>query len=77
MNSTTAGVAPLALQAVDSMRRRPRPIWPTQGSSVLSADLNSRFSQSEHVAGGRFAIADITAFVSVEFGGAVKEKVSE
>lgn len=41
------------------------------------AELNSRLSQSEYVAGDRFTIADITAFVAVEFSRAIKENVPD
>ena len=41
------------------------------------AELNSRLAHSEYVAGDRFTVVDITAFVAVEFGRAIQEKVSE
>lgn len=40
-------------------------------------ELNSRLSGSEYVAGDRFTIVDITAFVAVEFSRAIREKVPE
>jgi glutathione S-transferase len=41
------------------------------------AELNSRLSQSEYVAGDRFTIVDITAFIAVEFSRAIKEILPE
>ncbi len=38
-------------------------------------DLDARLGQSEYVAGPRFTIADITAFVAVDFAGRVKIEV--
>jgi glutathione S-transferase len=40
-------------------------------------ELNSRLCGSEYVAGDRFTIVDITAFVAVEFSRAIREKVPE
>jgi len=40
-------------------------------------DLNERLAKSEYVAGDRFTVADITAYVSLEFARIVKEKPSE
>ena len=41
------------------------------------ADLDHRLAESEYVAGGRFTVADITGFVSVEFARAIKESVPD
>lgn len=41
------------------------------------ADLNRRLGESDYVAGGRFTVADITAFVSVEFARAIREAVPD
>ena len=40
-------------------------------------DLDRRFADSEYVAGDRFTIADITAFVAVDFARAIKETVPD
>jgi glutathione S-transferase len=40
-------------------------------------DLDCRLADSEYLAGGRFTVADITAFVSVEFARAIKEYVPD
>ena len=40
-------------------------------------DLDRRLADSEYLAGGRFTVADITAFVSVEFTRAIKEYVPD
>lgn len=40
-------------------------------------ELNARLSGSEYVAGDRFTIVDITAFVAVEFSRAIREKVPD
>ena len=39
--------------------------------------LNERLAKSNYVAGDRFTVADITAFISVEFAKVIKEKPSE
>jgi glutathione S-transferase len=39
--------------------------------------LNRRLGESEYVAGNRFTVADITAFVAVEFSRAIKEVVPD
>jgi glutathione S-transferase len=41
------------------------------------AELNSRLARSEYVAGDRFTVVDITAFVAVEFSRAIREKAPE
>jgi len=41
------------------------------------AELERRLGESEYLAGGRFSIADITAFISVEFARAIREAVPE
>ncbi len=41
------------------------------------ADLDSRFAQSDYVAGDSFSVADITAFVAVEFARAIKEAIPD
>jgi glutathione S-transferase len=41
------------------------------------ANLESRLADSEYLAGGRFTVADITAFVSVEFARAIRENVPD
>jgi glutathione S-transferase len=41
------------------------------------ADLNCRLADSEYVAGGRFTVADITAFISVEFARAIREYIPD
>jgi glutathione S-transferase len=40
-------------------------------------DLDRRLAQNEYIAGDRFTIADITAFVAVEFSRAIKESVPD
>lgn len=40
-------------------------------------ELNARLSGSEYVAGDRFTIVDITAFVAVEFSRAIRETVPD
>jgi len=40
-------------------------------------DLDCRLAESEYLAGARFTVADITAFVAVEFARAIKEYVSD
>jgi glutathione S-transferase len=39
------------------------------------ADLDGGLSQREYVAGDRFTVADITAFVAIDFAGAIKEPI--
>jgi glutathione S-transferase len=39
--------------------------------------LNERLAKSNYIAGDRFTVADITAFISVEFAKVIKEKPSE
>jgi glutathione S-transferase len=41
------------------------------------AELDARLGESEFVALDRFTIADITAFIAVEFARAIKETVPE
>ncbi len=41
------------------------------------ADMDGRLAQSDYVAGDRFSVADITAFVSVEFARAIKEAIPD
>jgi glutathione S-transferase len=44
---------------------------------MFFAELNSRLSGSRFVAGDRFTIVDITAFVAVDFSRAIREKPPE
>ena len=45
---------------------------------IFFTDLNERLSKSKYVAGDRFTVADITAFISIQFSAnCVKEKPSE
>ena len=39
--------------------------------------LNERLAKSNYIAGDRFTVADITAFISLEFAKFIKEKPSE
>ena len=39
--------------------------------------LNERLAKSDYIAGDRFTVADITAFISLEFAKFIKEKPSE
>ena len=39
--------------------------------------LNQRLAKSDYIAGDRFTVADITAFISLEFAKFIKEKPSE
>jgi glutathione S-transferase len=41
------------------------------------ADLDRRLGESQFIAGDHFTVADITAFISVEFARAIKETVPE
>lgn len=41
------------------------------------ADLNRRLEETDYVAGNRFTVADITAFVAVEFTRAIKEPIPD
>ena len=41
------------------------------------SELNQRLAHSQYVAGERFTVADITAFVSVDFTRAIKESIPE